>query len=355
LGITDLPTAAAPTPLAGGRSAVGHAGRLPAPLIVAASAVSSQCGSAVATRLITQVGAPGALTLRVVLAAAVLLVALRPRGLTPAALRRLPGRDLAVMVAFGLVLAGMNLSFYEAISRVPLGVAVTVEFIGPLAVSVVGSRAWSHVIWALLAAGGVFLLASGDLFGTALPGAEHHLDVAGVGLALVAGACWAGYIVFNKETGRRFWGTSGLAGAMVVAAVVVAPVGAVTTGVALLRPEVLGIGLAVALLSSALPYSFEMAALRRVTPRAFGVLLSMAPGIAALAGLVILGQRLSGVEIAALILVVAANVGSTWHTARVASPAPAGTHASHPDALLPRTSGIARTTASTGGPASSVQ
>lgn len=306
-------TAAAPTPLASGRPATGRVLRPPAPMLVAMSAVSAQCGSAVATRLIAQVGPPGALTLRLVLAAGALLVASRPRALRPSALRGTALRDLAVMVAFGLVLAGMNLSFYEAIARVPLGVAVTVEFVGPLTVSVIGSRRWSHVVWALLAAGGVLLLASGDLLGVV-----HHLDVAGVGLALLAGTCWAGYIVLNKETGRRFPGTSGLAGAMVVAAVVITPVGAATTGDALLRPEVLGIGLAVALLSSALPYSLEMAALRRVTPRAFGVLLSMAPAIAALAGLVILGQRLTGAEMVALVLVVAANIGSTWHTGRVA-------------------------------------
>lgn len=292
--------------------------RPPAPLLVAASAVSGQCGSAVATRLIGQVGAPGALTLRLVFASAALLVVLRPAALRPSALRRMARRDLRVMVAFGFVLAGMNLSFYEAIARIPLGVAVTVEFIGPLTVSVIGSKRWSHVGWALLAAGGVFLLASGDVLGTV-----HHLDVAGIGLALLAGACWAGYIVFNKETGKRFPGVSGLAGAMAVAAILVLPVGAVTARGSLLRPEVLGVGVGVAVLSSALPYSLEMAALRRVTPRAFGVLLSMAPAIAALAGLVILGQRLSGVEVAALILVVAANVGSTW--VRVASTSPSST------------------------------
>lgn len=312
------PRATAPT--AAPRLAAARAFRPPAPALVAASAISTQCGAAVATRLISQVGAPGAVTLRLFFAAAALLVVLRPGALRPSALRRMARRDVAVMAAFGLVLAGMNLTFYEAIARVPLGVAVTVEFVGPLTVSVVGSRRWSHVVWALLAALGVFLLASGGLLGTV-----RHLDVAGVGLALLAGACWAGYIVLNKETGKRFPGTSGLAGAMTVAAVVVLPAGAVTAGAALFRPEVLGVGLAVAVLSSALPYSLEMAALRRVTPRAFGVLLSMAPAIAALAGLAILGQRLSGVEVAALVLVVAANVGSTWYSARTATPEPRST------------------------------
>ena len=214
--------------------------------------------------------------------------------------------DLAVLVLFGLVLAGMNLSFYESIARIPLGVAVTVEFVGPLTVSVVGSRRWSDGLWVVLAGAGVLLLASGSIFGVL-----HDLDIAGVGFAALAGCCWGTYILLNKETGKRFRGTTGLAGAMAVGALFVAPIGAVHAGEALLRPAVLGVGAAVALLASVIPYTCELAALRSATPRAFGILLSMAPAIAALAGFAILGQTLSGLEAGALVLVVVANVGSS--------------------------------------------
>lgn len=293
----------AETPLADAR-ARARAVRPPAAALVATSALSSQFGAAIATRLFPEVGPAGTLTLRLVFAAIALLAVARPR---PGALRRARRADLAVVVGFGLALAAMNLSFYEAVDRVPLGVAVTLEFAGPLTLSVVTSRRWAHVLWALMAGAGVVLLAGGGLLG-----AVHRLDLGGVGFALLAGAFWALYILANKSTGRRFPGASGLAWAMVVAAAAVAPVGAAEAGARLLRPGVLGVGIAVAVLSSALPYSCEMAALRRVTPRAFGILLSMAPALAALAGLVVLGQHLSPLEMAALVLVVAANVGSSW-------------------------------------------
>lgn len=279
------------------------------------SGISGQTGSALATKLVSQVGSAGALTLRLVFATVTLgaLLALgwaraRARARGPRGLLR-PARrgDLLVVVVFGLALAGMNLSFYEAIARVPLGVAVTVEFVGPLTIAVTGSRRWTDALWALLAAAGVLLLASGSIFGV-----EHHLDLAGVGFAALAGLFWASYILLNKETGRRFRGTTGLAGAMAVAAVVITPIGVVDARGALFRPAVLGLGVVVALLSSAIPYTCELAALRRATPRAFGVLLSIAPALAALAGLAILGQRLSWLEVGALVLVVAANIGSSW-------------------------------------------
>jgi inner membrane transporter RhtA len=293
------------------------------------SGISGQTGSALATKLIAQVGSAGALTLRLVFATVTLgaLLALprprpgprararararapEPRGLLRPARRR----DLLVVVAFGLALAGMNLSFYEAIARVPLGVAVTVEFVGPLTIAVTGSRRWTDGLWAVLASAGVLLLASGSILGV-----DHHLDLAGVGFAALAGLFWASYILLNKETGRRFRGTTGLAGAMAIAAVVITPIGVVDARGALFRPAVLGLGAVVALLSSAIPYSCELAALRRATPRAFGILLSIAPALAALAGLAILGQRLSWLEIGALVIVVVANIGSSWLGTRAA-------------------------------------
>lgn len=264
-------------------------------VLVATSAVSVQLGAAIATKLFHRVGPVGAVTLRLVLAAAFLAFLLRPGHLAGG------WRDLRVAGAFGLTMAAMNLSFYEAISRVPLGVAVTVEFVGPLVVTVVGSRRPVHLLWAALAAGGVALLSTGG---------AGHVDLAGVGLALLAGGCWAGYILLSKETGRRFPGPSGLAVALGVAALAVLPAGLATAGSSLLRASTLGLGAAVALLSSALPYSLELMALRRVTPRGFGVLLSMEPAVAAAVGLAVLGQPLSWRDGVAVTLVVAANLGN---------------------------------------------
>lgn len=290
--------------------------RAPAPSLVAAGAVSVQFGAALATHLFERVGPTGAVTLRVFLAAVVLTVIVRP---SPGVLRRLTARrgDLAVLVAFGMVLGGMNLLFYEAIARIPLGVAVTVEFVGPLSVTLGGSRRRLDLLWGVLAGAGVFLLAGGGLLG------GRPLDPVGVVMALGAGVCWAGYILLSAQTGRRFAGSSGLALSMVVAAACLLPVGIATAGLRLLGPGALAIGLVVAVLSSVLPYSFELAALRRLTPRAFGVLASLDPAFAAVAGLVVLGQHLSGTEVVALVFVAAANAGSSAVDARGRRPGPA--------------------------------
>lgn len=273
----------------------------PAGLLVALGAISVQWGAALATGLFARIGPAGAVALRLVLGAAVLVAATR------ADPRRLRRTDLAAVAAFGVALAAMNLSFYEAIDRIPLGVAVTVEFVGPLAVALAGSRRLLDAVWALLAGAGVLLLG-------AAPGG--HLDEAGVALALLAGGCWAGYILLSREVGRRVEGVGGLALAMVVAAVAITPAGVVAGGGHLLEPAVLERGLAVALLSSVVPYSLELIALRRVSPRAFGILLSIDPALAAAAGLVVLGQHLRGGEVVAVVLVVAANAGSALASSR---------------------------------------
>ncbi len=304
------------TEAAGSGSEAGGLGARSAPLLVAAGAVSVQFGAAIATHLFHRVGPAGAVTLRLVLAAAALALVNWREG---PRLRQLGERraDMYVAIGFGLVLGAMNLFFYEAIARIPLGVAVTVEFVGPLAVTIGLSRRRSDVLWAVLAAAGVVLLAGGDALG-----AVRHVDLAGVGFALGAGACWAGYILLNAETGRRFGGTSGLAIAMGVGSLLVLPLGLSQAGPVLFQPYVLGLGLAVALLSSVVPYSLELIALRRVSARAFGILLSMDPAIAALVGLAVLGQRLTFTEVAALLLVVVANVGS--HVFDTRGPAVAG-------------------------------
>ena len=285
--------------------------RSPAIGLVGAGAVSVQFGAAFATRLFGRVGPAGAVTLRLVVAAVVLVVAARFIR-SPAV--RYTSRDRAVAVAFGLVLGGMNLSFYESIARIPLGVAVTIEFSGPLCLALVSSRRWADGIWAAAAGTGVALLASGI---------GRRLDGGGVAYALLAGGLWVAYILLSKETGQRFAAVTGLACAMVVGGFVVLPLGISDGGSRLLRPSVLGLGLVVAIMSSVIPYSLELLALRRITPRAFGVMMSIDPALATAAGFVVLGQRLDAREWVALALVVVANFGNAFTgPAEVPAPTP---------------------------------
>lgn len=278
--------------------------RAPAIGLVGAGAVSVQFGAAFATHLFGRVGPAGAVTLRLVVAAVLL-----PALLALLARRRgegLPARpagaaDRAVAVGFGLVLAGMNFSFYQAIARIPLGVAVTAEFSGPLCLALVASRRWTDGLWAVAAGAGVVLLTAGG---------GHGLDGAGLLYAFGAGVLWVCYILLSREAGRRFESLSGLAWAMAVAGLAVLPWGVASGGTALLRPSVLGLGAAVAVMSSVIPYSLELLALRRVTPRAFGVMMSLDPALATAAGFAVLGQHLDGREWVALVLVVGANAGN---------------------------------------------
>ncbi len=267
----------------------------PAAALVAAGAFSVQFGAALATRLFDRVGPAGAVTLRLGIAAVLLAAAARPR---VGSIRR---RDLGVAMAFGLVLAGMNLCFYEAIARIPLGVAVTLEFSGPLALALFGSRRWLDLVWAALAGTGVALFTSGG---------AGHLDPVGILFAFLAGVGWIGYILLSKQTGRRFDARTGLGIAMVSGALAVLPAGLAIGGAALFHPDVLLLGGAVAILSSVVPYSLEFVALRHVTPRAFGVLLSMDPAVAAAAGFAVLGQHLTARDLLALMLVSLANLGN---------------------------------------------
>ena len=277
--------------------------RVPPTALVAAGAISVQFGAALATKLFSKVGPAGAVTLRLAIAAVVLLAAaVLTRRRHQGDLRLNPSSsDVAVVIAFGVVLAAMNLSFYEAIDRIPLGVAVTLEFWGPMALALVGSRTWGHAVWALAAGGGVALLATDT--GAAL-------DPVGVAMALLAGALWIAYILLGSQTGRRFDTLTGLGSAMSVGALVMLPIGIRVAGSTLLRGDVLALGAVVALLSSAIPYSLEIIALRRVSPRGFGVLLSLDPAVAALAGWLVLGEHLIRREWLALGLVVLANLGN---------------------------------------------
>jgi inner membrane transporter RhtA len=239
--------------------------------------------------------------LRIVFAALLLVLLWRP------SLRGHERGDLWLAGAFGLTLAAMNLSFYEAIDHIPLGAAVTCEFVGPLAVAVAGSRRTLDLLWVVLAAAGILLLAA--------PGGSG-LNATGVILALVAGACWAVYILLSARVGRVFPGGHGLALAMAVAGLLVLPVGIADGGGDLLQPGILAAGFAVAVLSSLIPYSLELEALRRLPAHVFGVLMSLEPAVAAIAGLILLGQVLEANEWAGMALVIVASAGSTRFAAR---------------------------------------
>lgn len=269
-------------------------GAVPPPAQVLAGILSVQVGAALAKQLFGAVGSAGTVALRLFFAAAVLLVVWRPSV-------RMARPAWTVVIAYGLVLGAMNLCFYLALAKIPLGIAVTIEFLGPLAVAIGGSRRWLDGVWALLAAGGVVLLTEG----------RGDLHIAGILLALGAAVCWASYILLSAALGRHTDDGSGLALGMALAALVVAPVGIVDSGTALLQPWVLAVGLGVALLSSVIPYSLELEALRRIPPRVFGVLMSMEPAVAALVGLVVLGEILGSVQWVAVFLVVAASAGAT--------------------------------------------
>ena len=279
---------------------------VPPELLVLGGIGSVQFGSAFADTLFDDAGPAGVVLLRLLLSAAILLAIARP------SVRKRDRADLTAAVAFGLVLAGMNWSFYEALNRLPLGVAVTIEFTGPLMVAVAGSRRFLDAVWVVLAGGGVALLA--------LRGGQHGVHAAGVVLALVAAACWAGYILLSQRVGAAFAQLDGLAIALGIGTLLVLPAGVIQGGDALLRPAVLAGGLGVALLSSLIPYSLEITALRRLTSYRFGLLMSLEPAVAALAGVLVLGQRLTPVLAVALVMVVAASLGTTL-TARRTRPA----------------------------------
>ena len=276
-------------------------GAVPPPMQVLGGIVCVQIGAAMAKQLFGAVGSSGTVALRLFFAALVLLVVWRPS-------LRLDRRTWAVVAAYGAVLGAMNLTFYLALAQAPLGIVVTIEFLGPLSVAIAGSRRWLDGLWALLAAGGVVLL-------TETRGDVH---LAGILFALAAAVCWATYILLSAALGRHTSDGGGLALAMTVAAVLVAPVGIAGAGSALVEPWVLAVALGVALLSSVIPYSLELEALRRIPPKVFGVLMSLEPAVAAMVGLVILGEVLVPVQWVAILLVVAASVGAT----RMARPEP---------------------------------
>ncbi len=289
----------------------GTLGAVPPAVLVLTGIVSVQVGAGLAATLFAVVPAAAVTGLRLWTAALLMAVA-GGRGLARAVHRLVTRRawaDAAVAVAFGLTLAVMNYSIYQAFARIPLGVAVTVEFLGPLAVAVATSRRLADVAWVVLAGLGVALLTQG---GDAAGGRATGLNLTGLAFALAAGAAWAAYILLSSATGRRFPGSSGLTIAMAVAALAVTPAGVAAGGRALLHPPVLGIGVAIGLLSSIIPYSLELEALRRIPAKVFGIWMSLEPAVAALVGLVMLSQRLAVREYLAMGCVIVACAGAAW-------------------------------------------
>lgn len=273
---------------------------IPAPGLVIGGVFSVQIGAGLAKTLFESLPPSAVVSLRLLTSAIVLLVATRT--VVRAEFQGSSRANLVVVIGFGLALATMNFAIYESFSRIPLGIAVTIEFLGPLGVSVAFSRHKIDIVWVGLAAIGVVLLARGD---------SRELDVAGVAFALVAAAGWASYILLSAETGKRFSGASGLAIASVVGTIAVAPIGIPTGSPDMWRPDLLSLGLAIGLLSSVIPYTLELEALRRLSPRVFGILMSLEPAVAALVGLVVLSEVLQLREWAAIGCVIAACVGAT--------------------------------------------
>ncbi|WP_189294946.1 EamA family transporter [Streptomyces cinerochromogenes] len=293
--VTAAPSTTSPSQTAPSAAGGGRFGSLGPVGLVLAGGISVQFGGALAVTLMPRAGALGVVTLRLLAAAVVLLLVCRPR------LRGHSRTDWGTVIVFGITMGAMNGLFYEAVARIPLGPAVTLEVLGPLTLSVLASRRAINALWAGLALAGVFLLGGGGF---------SDLDATGVAFALGAGAMWAAYIVFSARTGRRFPQADGLALAMAVAALLFLPLGIAEAGTRLLDPTTVALGSAVALLSSVLPYTLELLALRRLPASTFAILMSLEPAIAATAGFLILGQSLTAAQAAAIALVIAASIGA---------------------------------------------
>lgn len=276
-----------------------------ATFLVLGSIVSVQCGAALATGLFGSIGPAGAVFLRAGFGALALLVLMRERLLRPG---ERPHRDVWLL---GVTVAAVNLFFYAALDRLPLGITVTLEFVGPLGVALFGSRRRRDLIWALLAAAGIVLLSGGT--------EGQGVDGLGVALALIAGFFWGAYILQSARVGALEPGIRGATLAAVISAVIVAPFGIAQGGTELLVPSHLLVGAAVGVLSTAIPYAFEMEALRRLPQAVFGVLMSLEPAVAAAVGFVALSQNLTAREVAAITLVVIASAGAL-HSASTPSP-----------------------------------
>ena len=275
-----------------------------APVLVMLSIMLVQIGAALSKSLFNEVGPWGVVLLRIGFSAVILCAITRPKWNSD--LRR----DLNLIVFFGLIFALMNAFLFVALERVPLGITIAIQFTGPLGLAAVKSRRWSDGLWVLLAGFGILLI-------TPFSGAD--IDPWGMMFALLSGLCWALYIVIAAEVGQKMPGLEGLTWALIFSTVFLLPIGIATDGSALLTPKLLGASACLALLSTTLPYSFEMIALRSIPINVFGVLLSIEPMVSALAGLVILGESLSARSAIACLLVSMAAAGA----ANIRMPRPA--------------------------------
>ncbi len=273
----------------------------PVPAVLLAI-ISVQGGAAIAKGLFPVVGAAGTASLRIGLSALMLLVAVRPR------LGQLRAAQWRAVIPYGVALGAMNFLFYCALARVPLGLGVTLEFVGPLLVAMASSRRWLDVLWAVLAGVGIALIA---------PWGGHGIDPVGMLLALAAGGCWAVYIVLGGRVAEVLPGNTAVAVGMLFATLAVLPFGLASGKLATLTPHLLGLGAALALLSSALPFTLEMQALRRLPTRTFSILMSIEPAAAALCGWLFLGEHLSPAQWLAVLLVMAASAGATLTARKV--------------------------------------
>jgi inner membrane transporter RhtA len=268
--------------------------------LVLVGILSVQFGAVISKGQFDEIPPVGMVFLRLITSSLILLAFVRPR------LRDRSVTDWWPVLALGFALGAMNWAFYESFARIPLGVAVTIEFAGPLLLAAFGSRRPRDFVWVGLAALGISLFGAG-LFGVG----PTRIDAVGFGLALLAGGCWALYIVSTAATGRRWAGVEGLVVASTIATLAIAPFAVVAAGERLLEPRLLALGALVGLLSSVVPYSLEMVALRTLPPRVFGILLSLEPAAAALVAAVLLSEWLTPLELLAMACVTAASVGAT--------------------------------------------
>ncbi len=267
----------------------------PVPAVLLAI-ISVQCGAAIAKTLFPTIGAAGTASIRIGISALLLLLVYRPnlRAITPA--------QWKIVIPYGLSLGAMNLIFYFAIERIPIGLAVTLEFIGPLLVAIIGSKRLVDYCWVLLAAIGIVLIA---------PWKNEHIDSLGVIFALLAGALWAAYIVFGGKISKIMNDGQAVSTGMLFAAILVLPFGFFENGLINLTPKLFGMGVALALLSSAIPFTLEMKALGQLPPRTFSILMSLEPAAASICAFIFLQEKLRLSEILAVVCVVIASAGST--------------------------------------------
>ncbi|WP_281233383.1 EamA family transporter [Flavobacterium gelatinilyticum] len=272
----------------------------PVPAVLLAI-ISVQCGAAIAKTLFPAIGAAGTASIRIGISAIILLLAYRPN------LREISREQWKIVIPYGLCLGAMNLIFYLAIARIPVGLAVTLEFVGPLLLAIIGSKRLIDYFWVLLAAIGISLMA---------PWNNTRLDSMGMFFALLAGAFWAAYIVLGGKISRIMNDGSAVSVGMLFAAILVLPVGLFENGLTNLTPTFFGMGIALALLSSAIPFTLEMKALGKLPPRTFSILMSLEPAAASICAFIFLHENLSFYEILAVVCVVIASAGSTLTSKR---------------------------------------